>query len=145
MGALLTQPQHPTFTPNDWLGKGKQMSDPNYRRRVGFRKAQAGARQAEYWRKRWKTHPETMRSNLEALNRTRKEKAEKRTAVLKVILGNARHDLLSWELKPELEAAIVKSGYTLKPNSVKLLIAALRRRNLISFDHSTLRWRLIVA
>lgn len=144
MGALLTQPQHPTFNPNEWLGNGKQMKDPKHAQRVGFRKSQAAARQAEYWRKRWKTHPESMRSNLEALNRARKEKAEHRTEGLKLILANCRPDLLSWELKPELEAAIVKAGYTLKPNRVKTLIAALRRRNLISFDHSTLRWRLIV-
>ncbi len=121
------------------------MSDPNFRRRVGFKKAQAAARQAEYWRKRWKTHPETMRSNLESLNRTRKEKAEKRTEGLKRILANSRPELMSWELKPELEKAIVQCGYTLKPNSVKTLVAALRRRNLISFDPVTLRWRLIVA
>lgn len=120
------------------------MSDPKHRRRVGFLKARKAKAQADYWRKRWQTHPETMRSNLESLNRTRREKAEERTKRLVQILSHCPSQLMSWELRPTLEAAITKSGYTLKAGSYKTLMIALRRRGLVSFDASTLRWSIML-
>lgn len=118
------------------------MSDPRHRRRVGFRKSQAAARQADYWRRRWQTHPETMRSNLEALNRTRREKAAERTQRLMQILSHCPEQVMSWELRPVMEAAIAKAGFTVKPGSFKTLMMALRRRSLVSFDNVALRWTL---
>lgn len=118
------------------------MSDPKHRRRVGFLKARKAKAQADYWRKRWQTHPETMRSNLESLNRTRREKAAERTQRLLQILRHCPAQLMSWELRPTLEIAIVKSGFTLKAGSFKTLMIALRRRGLVSFDGATLRWTL---
>ena len=115
------------------------------RRNKAYRKVQAAMRQAEYWRKRWESHPETMRSNLDRINGTRKEKAAERTARLLEILSQCPVVIKSWELRPTLEAGIVKAGYTLKAGSHMTLLQALRRRSLIAFDHSTLSWKVKVA
>ena len=110
-----------------------------------YRKVLAGKRQAEYWRKRWESHPETMRSNLDRINGTRKEKAAERTARLLEILSHCPREIKSWELRATLEAGIVKAGYTLKAGSHMTLLQALRRRTLISFDPDALVWKVKVA
>lgn len=130
----------PCLYPNDCL----EMRD-RIRQVRNYRKVLAAKRQAEYWRRRWESHPETMRSNLEALNRTRKEKAAERTQRLLVILSHLPAEIESWNLRTLAEEAIVKAGYTLKPGIHLTLLQALRRRSLISFDHSTLRWKVKVA
>ena len=115
------------------------------RRNKAYRKVQAGMRQAEYWRKRWESHPETMRSNLDRINGTRKEKAAERTARLLEIMSHCPGEIKSWELRPTLEAGIVKAGYTLKAGSHMTLLQALRRRTLISFYPDALVWKVKVA
>lgn len=110
-----------------------------------FRKVQAGKRQAEYWRQRWKTCPESMRSNLERINTTRKEKAAERTQRLLAILAQMPVEIESWNLRKVCEEGITKAGYTLKPGIHLTLLQALRRRSLISYDHSTMRWKVKVA
>lgn len=110
-----------------------------------YRKVLAGKRQAEYWRKRWETHPETMRSNLTRINGTRKEKAAERTKRLLVILSHCPAVIPSWHLRTTLEAGILKAGYTTRKGSHMTLLQALRRRELISFDPAELAWKVKVA
>lgn len=110
-----------------------------------YRKVVAARRQAEYWRRRWETHPETMRSNLETLNRARKEKAAERTKRLLEITRLMPAEIESWNLRTSAEKAIAQAGYSVKPGVHLTLLQALRRRSLISFDHSTLRWKVKVA
>lgn len=110
-----------------------------------YRKVLAGKRQAEYWRKRWESHPETMRSNLDRINGTRKEKAAERTARLLEILSHCPREISSWELRPTLEAGIVKAGFTLKAGSHMTLLQALRRRSLIAYDSPSMTWKVKVA
>lgn len=114
------------------------------RRQKAYRKVLAGMRQAEYWRKRWESHPESMRSNLERINRTRREKAAERTQRLLVILGHCDAEIKSWNLRTSFEEAIVKSGYTLKPTSWLIFFSALRRRKMIAYDPATLTWRKVM-
>ena len=115
--------------------KGRQI-----RRNNAWRKVMMGKRQADYWRKRWETHPETMRSNLDRINGTRREKAEERTKRLLRILELCPTQIMSWDLKTTLESAIANAGYALKAGSFKTLMAALRRRQLIAYDAATFRW-----
>lgn len=114
------------------------------RRNNAWRKIQAAKRQADYWRKRWQTHPESMRSNLEALNRTRKEKAAERTQRLLHILSHCPDEVMSWDIRSTMESSIAKAGYQLKVGSFKTLMVALRRRNLISFDPERLVWKKVM-
>lgn len=43
-------------------------------------------RQTNHWRKMWRTHPERMRSNLEAINVLQDQKVEQRRAALRAVL-----------------------------------------------------------
>ena len=99
-----------------------------------------GKRQADYWRKRWETHPETMRSNLDRINGTRREKAEERTKRLLAILGKCPDQIASWDLRKTFEQAIASAGYTVNAKSFVVLLSALRRRQLIAYDAATFRW-----
>lgn len=115
------------------------------RRSKAYRKVLAGKRQAEYWRKRWESHPETMRSNLDRINGTRKEKAAERTARLLGILSHCPSEIKSWDLRTTLELGIAKAGYGVKPGSHMTLLQALRRRSLIAYDSPSMTWKVKVA
>lgn len=115
------------------------------RRNKAWRKVMAGKKQTEYWRQRWLTHPETMRSNLDRINRTRKEKAAERTQRLKDILGHCPAEIKSWNLRTVAEEAIVKAGYTLKANSLNVLVSAARRRKLLTYSPEKMAWMVSLA
>lgn len=120
----------------------KERKDRHARNKA-WRKALNAKRQADYWRKRWETHPETMRSNLARINGTRKEKAAQRTQRLLQILALCPDEVMSWDIRSTMESAIVRAGFQFKAGSFKTLMVALRRRNLISFDPERLVWKKV--
>ena len=124
----------------------ERKTDPRtqIRRNYVFRKMLKARRQSQYWRERWKTHPETMRNNLDSLNRARKEKAAERTKRLLAILGKCPEQIASWDLRKTLLEAITSSGYSVTPTSSTVLLSALRRRKLIAYHSESMTWRKVV-
>lgn len=103
-----------------------------------FRQIRAGIARAKLWRERWKTHPETMRANLDRINAQRKRDAEVVTRGLVVLIDNLPKQMHSWEMRPSIAKAIHLTGKG--GANVEATLSLLRRRSLISFDHKTQLW-----
>lgn len=99
-------------------------------------------RQAEYWRERWRKHPETMGANLARINGDRKQSAAKRTTRLIEVLRQLPVTVSSWELRPLVAQALGKVGHVSDRHAVNRFLEACRRRRLIAFDMSTLSWAI---
>lgn len=132
----------PCTKPQEPVNQDKERKDSQARGRA-FKRALRARKQADYWRQRWASHPETMRSNLDRINGTRREKAAERTERLLQILSHCPKAIPSWELRKTFDNAVTLAGFTLTPTSSTVLLSALRRRNLIRFDHASLSWLVV--
>lgn len=141
-GFAYAAPAPSCCNPDD-LGTMSDNKPARKRQARNWARVVAGRKQASYWRRRWEIQPEPMRSNLDRINRTRKEKADERTQRLKAILANCPAEIESWNLRKCAEEAIVKAGFTVQPNSLNVLVSAARRRGLIRFDPERLVWMIL--
>lgn len=107
-----------------------------------WRQIQQARKQAEYWRQRWKLHPETMGANLARINGDRRQAAARRTTRLLEVLRHVPERVSSWELRPGIASALEKVGHVNDHHAVRRFIEACRRRRLIAFDMSTLSWSI---
>lgn len=105
-----------------------------------FRQIRQARKQADYWRTRWQTHPETMGANLRRINTERQQLAGQRTARLLAVLENLPQLVKSWELRPAIAASLAKLGHATDAKAVERFLSAVRRRDLIAFDEKTLTW-----
>jgi len=114
--------------------------DSRIARAISFRRIRAAKERAKYWRERWKTHPETMRANLDRLNEARKAKANARTVEkLRPILDRMPRTIPSWEFRQRIAEAI-GHGVTKDHPIITRFLSAVRRRGLVRFDESTMSW-----
>jgi hypothetical protein len=107
-----------------------------------WRQIQQGKRQANYWRDRWASHPETMGANLRRINDSRKAQAHARTDRLLAVLNLVPVEVKSWDLRPSIASALDRLGHASDKPAVERFLSAIRRRNLITFDASKLAWIL---
>ena len=114
----------------------KQRIASQVKRAKTFRQIRAAKQRTDYWRQRWKTHPETMRANLDRINKARKEKADERTAKIVAVMARLPAVIPSWEFRAKVNEAIGD------PQLYDRFLSCLRRRGLIRFDHETLCWHL---
>lgn len=105
-----------------------------------WRQIRQARRQAEYWRQRWKEHPETMGANLARINGDRRQAAARRTTRLLEVLSHLPERVTSWELRPMVAAALEKVGHVSDHHAIRRFLEACRRRSLIAFDMPTLSW-----
>lgn len=107
-----------------------------------WRQVQQGKRQANYWRDRWASHPETMGANLRRINDARKASAQARTDRLLAVLQLIPGEVKSWDLRPSIASALDKLGHASDKLAVERFLSAIRRRNLLTFDAAKLSWVL---
>lgn len=108
-----------------------------------WKKIQAMRRQASYWRQRWASDPGSMRSNLDRINGDRQDKAAKRTEVIKGIIKGLPATLGSLELRPALAVSLSNALLPSTDKDVEKLLSNLRRRGMVRFDSSSLRWQVM--
>jgi hypothetical protein len=119
-------------------GKARQIAKAR-----SWRKVQAMRRQSDYWRQRWLTHPESMRSNLDRINTARKERAAKRTEAILQIISILPASIPSLELRDALRTALGIAGHPSTTKDAEKLLSNLRRRNLVRFDLVSLTWHIL--
>ena len=107
-----------------------------------WRQIQQGKRQANYWRDRWASHPESMGANLRRINDARKAAANARTDRLLGVLQLIPQEVKSWDLRPHIANALDRLNHAHDKPAVERFLSAIRRRNLITFHAERLAWVL---
>jgi len=94
-----------------------------------------------YWANRWKTNPDSMRANLERVNKSKKDKADQRTKRLSDFVSQLPPRINSWDLRPSIAKLYQQlSGKELPKLKIHATVMHLRRRGMIVFDDTTCEW-----
>ena len=116
----------------------KKQTAKEIKRAKTFRQIRAGIARAKLWRERWKTHPETMRANLDKINSRRKAKADERTQRLIRFAESLPEKMQSGEMRQRIGDAL--EGFGRPRTETESVLSAMRRRSMLTFDLSTLMW-----
>ena len=116
----------------------KKQTAKEIKRAKTFRQIRAGIARAKLWKQRWKTHPETMRANLDKINSRRKAKADERTQRLTRFAKTLPEKMQSGEMRQRIGDALEVLGRPRR--ETESVVSALRRRSMLIFDLATLTW-----
>ena len=116
----------------------KKQTAKEIKRAKSFRQIRAGIARAKLWKERWKTHPETMRANLDKINSRRKAKADERTQRLIRFAESLPEKMQSGEMRQRIGDAL--EGFGRPRTETESVLSAMRRRSMLTFDLSTLMW-----
>ena len=116
----------------------KKQTAKEIKRAKTFRQIRAGMARAKLWKQRWKTHPETMRANLDKINSRRKAKADERTQRLTRFAKTLPEKMQSGEMRQRIGDALEVLGRPRR--ETESVVSALRRRSMLTFDLATLTW-----
>ena len=116
----------------------KKQTAKEIKRAKTFRQIRAGIARAKLWKERWKTHPETMRANLDKINSRRKAKADERTQRLIRFAESLPEKMQSGEMRQRIGDAL--EGFGRPRTETESVLSAMRRRSMLTFDLSTLMW-----
>jgi hypothetical protein len=116
----------------------KKQSAKDIKRAKTFRQIRAGMARAKLWKERWAKHPETMRANLDKINAGKKAKAEERTQRLTRFAKTLPEKMQSGEMRQRIGDALEVFGRPRR--EVEMVVSALRRRAMLTFDLATLTW-----
>ena len=94
-----------------------------------------------YWANRWKTNPDSMRANLERVNKINKDKADQRTKKLNHFISLLPPRIKSWDLRPSIAKLYLQlSGQELPKLKIHSTVMNLRRRGMITYDEASCEW-----
>ena len=122
----------------------KEQSDNARKARIWNARKKA-MRLADYWRKRWASHPESLRANLDRINRERKDKAAEKGRRLAMLASSMPDTIHSSELRERIRYALQGHGMEGDRRQVERVRVGLIRRRLIAFDNVTLTWKVALA
>ena len=99
-------------------------------------------RLADYWRKRWATHPESLKANLDRINKERKDRAREKTRRLAMLAEAMPPQIHSAQLRETIRIALQGHGMEGDRRQVERVRVGLIRRRLIAFDNVALTWKV---
>ena len=115
-------------------------------RKVIWNRRRKAMRLADYWRKRWETHPESLKANLDRINRERKDKAKEKTRRLAMLAEAMPSKVIhSSQLRETIRLALQGFGMDGDRKQVERVRVGLIRRRLIAFDNATLSWSVVAS
>lgn len=119
----------------------KEQADKARRARI-WKARRNAMRLADYWRKRWASHPETLKANLDRINRERKDRAEEKGRRLAMLASTMPGQIPSQELRKRIRIALQGQGMEGDRRQVERVRVGLIRRRLIAFDNVALSWKV---
>ena len=119
----------------------KEQADKARRARIWKAKRNA-MRLADYWRKRWASHPESLKANLDRINRERKDRAAEKGRRLAMLASTMPGQIPSQELRERIRIALQGQGMEGDRRQVERVRVGLIRRRLIAFDNVALSWKV---
>ena len=121
---------------------GKKTTDPRKARIWSARRK--AIRLADYWRKRWATHPESLKANLDRINKERKDRAREKTRRLAMLAEAMPRAIHSSQLREAIRLSLHGLGMDGDRRQVERVRVGLIRRRLIAFDNVTLQWSVAI-